>query len=59
MLQLPSSLDPVEPLARVAYESGWRPDFTPGPTRRGLREVVAGALTGTGVPAQTVRSSLT
>jgi hypothetical protein len=43
----------------VAYESGWRPEFTPGPTRRGLREVVAGALTGTGVPAQTVRSSLT
>lgn len=44
MLQLPSCLDPVEPLARAVYGSGWRPDFTPGPTRRELRDVVAAAL---------------
>lgn len=44
MRQLPSSLDPVEPLARAVYESGWRPAFTPGPTRPELREIVAAAL---------------
>ena len=44
MLQLPSCLAPVEPLARAVYGSGWRPDFTPGPTRRELRDVVAAAL---------------
>jgi 2-polyprenyl-6-methoxyphenol hydroxylase-like FAD-dependent oxidoreductase len=44
MLELPSCLDPVEPLARAVYASGWRPAFTPGPTRRELREVVATAL---------------
>jgi hypothetical protein len=44
MLQLPSSLDPVEPLARAVYESGWRPAFTPGPTRAELREIVAASL---------------
>jgi hypothetical protein len=47
MLQLPSSLDPVEPLARAVYESGWRPEPTPGPTRQELREVVAAALADT------------
>jgi 2-polyprenyl-6-methoxyphenol hydroxylase-like FAD-dependent oxidoreductase len=46
MLQLPSCLDPVEPLARVVYESGWRPVFAPGPTRAELREIVAGVLAG-------------
>jgi 2-polyprenyl-6-methoxyphenol hydroxylase-like FAD-dependent oxidoreductase len=44
MLELPSSLDPVEPLARAVYESGWRPASSPGPTRAELREIVAGAL---------------
>lgn len=44
MLQLPSSLDPVEPLARAVYETGWRPAFTPGPTRAELREIVVAAL---------------
>jgi hypothetical protein len=44
MLRLPSCLDPVEPLARAVYESGWRPAFTPGPTRAELREIVAAAL---------------
>jgi 2-polyprenyl-6-methoxyphenol hydroxylase-like FAD-dependent oxidoreductase len=44
MLELPSCLDPVEPLARAVYESGWRPAFTPGPTRAELRDIVATAL---------------
>ena len=44
MLQLPSSLDPVEPLARAVYASGWRPAFPPGPTRADLRDIVATAL---------------
>ncbi len=44
MLELPSSLDRVEPLARAVYESGWRPAFTPGPTRRELRDIVLAAL---------------
>lgn len=44
MLQLPSCLDPVEPLARAVYESGWRRAFTPGPTRAELREIVAASL---------------
>jgi hypothetical protein len=44
MLELPSSLDPVEPLAHAVYESGWRPPFSPGPTRAELRAIVAEAL---------------
>lgn len=44
MLQLPSSLDPVEPLARTVYETGWRADFAAGPSREALREVVAAAV---------------
>jgi hypothetical protein len=44
MLELPACLAPVEPLARAVYATGWRPEFTPGPTRRELRDVVAGAL---------------
>jgi 2-polyprenyl-6-methoxyphenol hydroxylase-like FAD-dependent oxidoreductase len=51
MMDLPSSLDPVEPLARAVYRSGWRPQFTPGPDRRELREVVAAALREDGVVA--------
>jgi hypothetical protein len=44
MLDLPSSLDPVEPLARAVYESGWRAPFTAGPARGELRDIVAAAL---------------
>jgi hypothetical protein len=44
MQRPPTCLDPVEPLAHRVYESGWRPAFTPGPTRSELREVVAAAL---------------
>ena len=44
MLELPASLDPVEPLARAVYETGWRPPLPPGPSRRELGEIVAAAL---------------
>jgi hypothetical protein len=44
MVELPSSLDPVEPLAHAVYESGWRPPFSPGPTRGELRAIVAEAV---------------
>jgi hypothetical protein len=43
MTGLPESLDPVEPLAREVYRSGWRPPFSPGPSRAELAEVVAAA----------------
>jgi hypothetical protein len=33
MTALPASLAPAEPLARAAYESGWRPAPADGPTR--------------------------
>jgi 2-polyprenyl-6-methoxyphenol hydroxylase-like FAD-dependent oxidoreductase len=49
MMELPSCLDPVEPLARAVYESGWRPDFAPGPTRGELRDIVAAAMGEDGV----------
>src|SRR4051794_24700828 len=44
MLELPACLDPVQPLARKVYESGWRPAFDPGPTRSELVDIVAAAL---------------
>jgi 2-polyprenyl-6-methoxyphenol hydroxylase-like FAD-dependent oxidoreductase len=44
MLELPSSLDPVEPLARALYETGWRAPAPDGPSRAELREIVAAAL---------------
>jgi 2-polyprenyl-6-methoxyphenol hydroxylase-like FAD-dependent oxidoreductase len=44
MLGLPSSLDPVEPLARAVYETGWRAPLPPGPNRSELRGIVAAAL---------------
>ena len=40
---LPETLRPAEPLARAVYESGWRPPYSPGPTRDELVEVVARA----------------
>jgi 2-polyprenyl-6-methoxyphenol hydroxylase-like FAD-dependent oxidoreductase len=36
MTALPSCLDPVEPVAREVYRSGWRAPYTPGPTRAEL-----------------------
>src|SRR3954454_24461234 len=49
MLELPSSLDPVEPLARAVYETGWRPAASAGPDRSEVREIVAAALRGAAV----------
>ena len=46
MRELPSCLEPVEPLARAVYESGWRPAVSPGPTRGELVELVHAALCG-------------
>jgi 2-polyprenyl-6-methoxyphenol hydroxylase-like FAD-dependent oxidoreductase len=40
----PDSLDAVEPRARAVYATGWRPAFTPGPSRAELVEVVAAAV---------------
>jgi hypothetical protein len=39
----PFSLDPVEPLARAVYESGWRPTHGPGPTRDELVDILEAA----------------
>ena len=44
MLELPSCLDPAEPLARAVYESGWRPARSPGPSRDELVDVVRTAV---------------
>ncbi len=40
MTALPSCLDPVEPLAREVYATGWRPAYSPGPTRDELVDLV-------------------
>jgi len=45
MLAPATSLDPVEPLARAVYESGWRPPYSPGPTRDELVGIVERAMT--------------
>jgi len=36
----PTCLDPVEPLARAVYETGWRPQPSPGPTRAELSRLI-------------------
>lgn len=43
MQALPAVLDPVEPLARAVYETGWRPALSPGPSRAELVAIVAAA----------------
>ena len=53
MRALPSCLDPVEPLARAVYESGWRPPHSPGPTREELVDILQSALNGEGRAATT------
>ena len=40
MNALPSCLDPVEPLARDVYATGWRPSYAPGPNRDELVDLV-------------------
>jgi hypothetical protein len=44
MVDLPSCLDPVEPLARAVYESGWRPPHSRGPTRDELVDLLEAAM---------------
>ena len=44
MQALPAVLDPVEPLARAVYETGWRAPLSPGPSRRELVEIVESAV---------------
>jgi len=46
---LPTTLAAVEPVAREVYAGGWRPPYTPGPSRAELSQVIRGALAG--VPA--------
>jgi 2-polyprenyl-6-methoxyphenol hydroxylase-like FAD-dependent oxidoreductase len=52
MVDLPSCLDAVEPLARAVYESGWRPPRSPGPTRQELVDLIGAA--GSPAPEQVV-----
>lgn len=56
MLELPSSLDAVEPLARAVYASGWRPEYTSGPTRNELVEIIDAALRERGVDTPRLNS---
>jgi 2-polyprenyl-6-methoxyphenol hydroxylase-like FAD-dependent oxidoreductase len=44
MLELPSCLDPAEPLARDVYASGWRAPYSPGPPRDELVQIVRAAV---------------
>ena len=59
MVEPPSCLDPVEPLARTVYESGWRPEYSPGPSRGELVDIVAAALHTGAVDAPRFGSSRT
>ena len=43
MTALPAVLDAVEPLARVVYQSMWRPVLAAGPNRRELAGIVDAA----------------
>jgi 2-polyprenyl-6-methoxyphenol hydroxylase-like FAD-dependent oxidoreductase len=44
MAALPASLRQAEPLAREVYAGGWRPAYSPGPSRDQLAEILAGAV---------------
>jgi hypothetical protein len=44
MRAMSSCLDPVEPLARAVYQSGWRRRHSPGPTRDELVDITRSAL---------------
>lgn len=48
MRAMPSSLDPVEPLAHAVYASGWRPPYSPGPSRDELVDVIRAAMAESG-----------
>jgi 2-polyprenyl-6-methoxyphenol hydroxylase-like FAD-dependent oxidoreductase len=43
MAALPASLRAAEPIARQVYAAGWRPSYSPGPTRDELVAIVAEA----------------
>ena len=42
MTDLPSVLEPAEPLARAVYETGWRPPLAEGPSRDELVTIIEG-----------------
>lgn len=42
MTALPETLRPAEPLARAVYQNGWRPPYSPGPTRDELVDIIRG-----------------
>jgi 2-polyprenyl-6-methoxyphenol hydroxylase-like FAD-dependent oxidoreductase len=44
MTALPSCLDPVEPLARAVYATGWRPATSPGPSRPELAGLIGSTI---------------
>jgi 2-polyprenyl-6-methoxyphenol hydroxylase-like FAD-dependent oxidoreductase len=44
MRELPGCLDPVEPLARSVYETGWRRPYSPGPDRGELVDIIERAV---------------
>ena len=44
MTALPETLRPAEPLARAAYQRGWRPTYAAGPKRDDLVNVIRGAV---------------
>lgn len=54
MTGLPATLRPAEPLARAAYEGGWRPPVAPGPGRDELVEIIERSTAG--LPSQPDRS---
>ena len=51
MTGLPATLRPAEPLARAAYETGWRPPLDSGPSRDELVEVIARAQVAVPAPS--------
>jgi len=40
MTALPETLRPAEPMARAVYQNGWRPPYSPGPTRNELVDII-------------------
>jgi 2-polyprenyl-6-methoxyphenol hydroxylase-like FAD-dependent oxidoreductase len=46
MAALPASLREAEPIAREVYDGGWRPSYSPGPSREELAAIIAAAVGG-------------
>jgi hypothetical protein len=44
MTDTPDCLSAVQPLARAVYQTGWRPPYSPGPTRDELVEIASAAV---------------